>query len=106
MQMPSQIKRGESILIPFKDGKSIYDSQNKPRMYMTRQAFERSFPGYLVGRESVELVEYVEVVRCKDCAEYHPWLRGNICMRLGSYYGDTKPDDFCSYGRRKDAEDE
>lgn len=51
-------------------------------------------------------VDAVEIVRCKDCKEYMPWLKGNICGRLGSYYGYTKPDDFCSKGIRKnDASD-
>lgn len=59
--MPSYIKRGESIFIPFKDDVSVYDSQNRPRMYKSLQAFERSFPGRVVAKESVELVEYAEV---------------------------------------------
>ena len=43
-----------------------------------------------------------DLVRCKECKEYGEWLDGKICMRLGSYYGNTKPDDFCSYGERKE----
>lgn len=47
-------------------------------------------------------VDAVEVVRCKDCAEYIPWLYGDrICGRIGSYFGNTKPDDYCSRGRKK-----
>lgn len=47
-------------------------------------------------------VDAVEVVRCKDCAEYMPWLYGEkICGLLGSYHGDTKPDDYCSRGRKR-----
>ncbi len=47
-------------------------------------------------------VDAVEVVRCKDCEEYIPWLDGEkICGRVGSYYGNTKPDDFCSRGNRR-----
>ena len=47
-------------------------------------------------------VDAVEVVRCKDCEEYIPWLYGwRICGRVGSYHGNTEPDDFCSRGRRK-----
>jgi ribosomal protein L32 len=66
------------------------------------------YPAYLrkIGEHAIadELEKRVEVVHCKDCGEYHQWLRGKICMRLGSYYGYTKPDDFCSCGRRKDVE--
>lgn len=47
-------------------------------------------------------IDAVEVVRCKDCAEYRPWLFGDrICGLLGSYYGNTKPDDYCSKGRKR-----
>lgn len=46
--------------------------------------------------------DIVKVVRCKDCCEYDEWLGEHICVRLGSYHGETKPDDYCSYGRRKE----
>lgn len=42
------------------------------------------------------------VVFCRDCEEYIEWQDGTrICGRLGSYYGDTSPDDFCSRGKAK-----
>lgn len=56
--------------------------------------------------ETAPAVDAVPVVRCKDCKEYKRWDGKPICIRLGSWYGDTNPDDFCSYGRRKDAEGE
>lgn len=47
-------------------------------------------------------VPVVEVVQCKDCVEYIPWLKGErVCGRIGSYFGNTKPNDFCSRGVRK-----
>lgn len=46
-------------------------------------------------------IDAVPVVRCKDCVEYIPWLDGKICARIGSYFGNTKPTDFCSYGKRR-----
>lgn len=47
-------------------------------------------------------VDAVEVVRCRDCEEYVPWLEGDyICGRIGSYFGNTNPNDFCSRGVRK-----
>jgi threonine dehydrogenase-like Zn-dependent dehydrogenase len=40
--------------------------------------------------------DVVPVVRCKDCKNYHT----NVCpLRAWEY---TEPDDFCSYGERKD----
>lgn len=65
MGMASYIKKGESVLIPFRNGMSISDSQLKPRMYKTMQAFERSFPGHYLGKDGVELVEYAEVVHSR-----------------------------------------
>ena len=43
-------------------------------------------------------VDAVEVVRCKDCGHYHD----NICPMW--CYTETKPDDFCSYGERREGE--
>ena len=58
--------------------------------------------------EQMPTVDAVEVVRCKDCKWYDADCE--ICVYL-SEDGDTydcgcdvnmKPDDFCSYGERKD----
>ena len=106
MGMASHIKRGESILIPFRDGQSISDSQLKPRMYKTMQAFEKSFPGYYLGTKGVELAEYVEVVRCKDCKHYDNseginWCKLNSKFHKGGFDWHSFPEDgFCSYGER------
>ncbi len=43
------------------------------------------------------------VIMCQDCEEYAEHLPGKpICMRLGSYFGCTKPTDFCSYGKPRE----
>jgi hypothetical protein len=70
----------------------------------------QAFDLFVVDAEDVEdapTIDAVEVVRCKDCEEYIPWLEGDyICGRIGSYFGNTKPNDFCSRGVRKtDMED-
>ena len=66
---------------------------------------------YLVERygvsgviEAEPTVDAVPVIRCKDCKEYAEWGDSMICMRLGSYYGNTKPNEFCSRAERKDNE--
>ena len=55
-------------------------------------------------------VDAVEVVRCKDCKHYKPqkksahWEnRANYCNRVVTI--KMQPDDFCSYGERKDGAD-
>lgn len=40
--MGSSIKEGQSIFIPFVNGESIPDSQNRPRMYKTVEQFEKN----------------------------------------------------------------
>ena len=50
-----------------------------------------------------------ELVRCKDCKYYnernedcdHPALWGEYCSDFGLH---MKPDDFCSYGERREGE--
>ena len=110
--MPTKIKRGQSLLIPFKDGLTIYDSQNKPRMYLTQKAFEKSFPGHLIAREGVELVEYVEVVRCRDClnamkiteSERFKWDLRDDALQCGLIGHIVLPDGYCDGGVKANAE--
>ena len=56
-------------------------------------------------------VDAVKVVRCKDCKHYKPqkksahWEnRANYCNRIVTI--KMQLDDFCSYGKRKDGDDE
>ena len=51
--------------------------------------------------------DVVEVVRCKDCVHYYE--REPVCLKIYSdgavhenAWQERKPDDFCSYGERKD----
>ena len=46
--------------------------------------------------DSVPTVDAVPVVRCKDCK--HEF--GGSCIICG--FQKRKPDDFCSYGKRKE----
>ena len=102
--MPSHIKRGESILIPFRNSLSIEDSQMKPRMYKTKKAFEKAFPKHYLGTDGVELVEYAEmrharwekapkfehVLRCSECKDVYvedDWIVGrkwSYCPNCGA----------------------
>lgn len=47
--------------------------------------------------ENAPTVDAVVVTRCKDCAH----LYGTLCTVCGLL---PQPDDFCSYGERKDGE--
>ena len=56
-----------------------------------------------------QTIDAVPVVRCKDCARWGGVAFGNTCYRWSSSLGDmrncTGPDDFCSYGKRKEKMD-
>lgn len=55
--------------------------------------------------DNAPTVDAVEVVRCRDCKHYEihkPKVLEN-CERNG-YIIPMKPDDFCSYGERKDGD--
>lgn len=99
MGMASYIKRGESLFIPFKNGESIYDSQLKPRMYKTTELYDR-FSYHFAG---AEMVEYAEVVRCKDCKHYNN--KDVNLLPHCTLSGITKfEDDFCSDGESREGE--
>ena len=42
-----------------------------------------------------------ELIMCRNCEEYKEWDDVMICMRLGSYYGNTMPTDYCSYAKKR-----
>lgn len=42
--MARAIKQGQHIFIAFQDGEAVLDSQLRPRMYKSREQFEKSFP--------------------------------------------------------------
>lgn len=97
--MASVIHEGESLYIPFRDGHSIADSQLKPRMYKTPEAFRKSYPGYYLGTKDVVLTEYTPIVRCKDCDWYDA-----ECESCNFWGGVRHPEHFCGEGERKNNE--
>ena len=54
--MARAIKQGQHIFIAFQDGEAVLESQLRPRMYKSREQFEKSFPAWRDGK--AELVEY------------------------------------------------
>lgn len=88
--MASKIKKGESIYIPFIDGESVLDSQNRPRMYKSVEQFKKSYPGYREGAPN-ELVEYAPVVRGRWIDYSEPNEDGNCqCYCSNCYAGDVQ----------------
>lgn len=59
--------------------------------------------------EAAPTVPAVEVVRCRDCKNWHKFessLTGEVmcCTAQGCMNVQKEPDDFCSYGERKDGD--
>lgn len=57
--------------------------------------------------DNAKTIDAVPVVRCKDCVHYYD--RDPVCLKIYSdgnvssdAWQERKPDDFCSYGERKD----
>ena len=61
-------------------------------------------------KESYQIFKYEEVVRCKYCKHYVQFLRDKKECRCTIFSGcydrpyPTEPDDFCSYGERREGE--
>ena len=92
--MANTIKKGESLFIPFKNGESIYDSQLKPRMYKTKEQYDR----FSYRFDDAEMVEYAEVVRCKDCIYNET---GSCSFSKYVDPASYNPNWFCADGERK-----
>lgn len=77
--MARAIKEGQSIYIPFLDGESVFDSQNRPRMYKTVEQFKKSYPGFRL--EAPKLVEYAPVMygRWEPIIDAYGNIEGWIC---------------------------
>lgn len=102
--MASHIERGESIFIPFRDGQSILDSQLRPRMYKTTEAFQKKFPRHYMGTEGIELVEYAPVAHGRWVGTADGYADGELvydmweCSECGydADGADEKPDwNYC-----------
>lgn len=112
--MASTIKRGESLFIPFQNGKSVQDSQLRPRVYRSVAAYEKNFPNGDTGDAPIELVEYAEVVHAHwyGCGTFYD-EDGNLCFlvqcsrcgRFSRHYvcGDAEP--YCHCGARMKEEE-
>lgn len=110
------IKYGECLYIPFYNGESIADSQLRPRMYKTKDAFEKIFSGHKFRNAGIELVKYVPVVnqndknvlRCKQCifSSYNSCNDTYRCTSQRGLYRIVDENEFCSWGEVIDSHDE
>jgi len=84
---------------------------NKIKYREYRGGGGREYPENIVTEEEIAqmpTVDAVEVVRCKDCKHWEQYnacdgTKPHRCMNHDAiFYKRTNPNDFCSYGERKD----
>lgn len=73
--MARAIKQGQHIFIAFQDGEAVLDSQLRPRMYKSREQFEKSFPAWRDGK--AELVEYAPTLTQPSNEALTGWVSVN-----------------------------
>ena len=61
---------------------------------------------YIVEKciEKINRLPMMEVVRCKDCRRSGVYTSGKLYCKHQDGLTDPKPDDFCSYGERREGE--
>lgn len=92
--MAEYIEREAAMLTP------VLPKQH--RQYQTDNlddAYEKGWEDALSNLRNAPAADVEPVVRCKDCDH----LFGTLCAVCGLL--PRKPDDFCSYGERKDGAD-
>lgn len=57
------------------------------------------FPGDLINEPTIDAVP---VVRCRECKHGHTFIIGLSCSNGPWKDSLLSPDDFCSYGERRD----
>ncbi len=94
-------------LIRRSDAENIFRSARramKPENYSGQEFFIRD--NILLNAEqivhSIPAVDAVEVVRCKDCVCYPKEYAADTWNFCSGTADDMKPDDFCSYGQRRE----
>ena len=84
---------------------SLHDNPHTDAIVRATHKHEHNH--FMVMIMQAPTVDAVEVVRCKDCKWFAPNNNGSwIGCTFGTRHPDDapKPDDFCSYGERKDNE--
>lgn len=99
--MARAIKQGQHIFIAFQDGEAVLDSQLRPRMYKSREQFEKSLPAWRDGK--AELVEYAPPLTPPN----KPTYPCDLCVYNPPSSLDGKPCTYCpATGRPPEGEEE
>lgn len=97
--MASKFNKGDSVFFLMQDGKSVLDSQLKPRMYKSVEACKGHYPAWRDGEAGI--IEYAPIVRCKDCIHRETVEGGKdyCCINMCACMG------YCSVGEKRESTD-
>lgn len=95
--MGSSIKQGQSIFIPFVNGESVPDSQNRPRMYKTVEQYKKN--SRVFHGELPILIEYVpeKVKEQPDIPEDEELLES--AKKIKEYCMKAEVGGHCPFGK-------
>lgn len=109
----------EKRLIDYDEIRRLFDAQYKETVQLIHDGethLDNLADGFTEADRiirKIPTVDAVEVVRCKDCKYYcQDKINGAICrhpeldydIECYDHWINTNPDDFCSYGERKDGD--
>ena len=111
--MAYDVKKTDHLFVPFnRFGRGLRDSKGNTKIYKDLKTLkqhnkkEDDKPAWLASDYYVDYMEYVPVIRCKDCKH---WVCGvcDLHSEKPDEYNtgleiEMFSDDFCSYGERKD----
>lgn len=62
---------------------------------------------YRPAFSKLKTADVVEVVRCKDCKMFYKCIDGTcLCCHSSGLVGDITEDSFCSYGKRREGDNQ
>ena len=95
--MAEYIEREALLKYPIRANRCDKENANEHFIYGIESVMEYA--------ESLPAADVVEVVRCNDCKSFGIYqCSGNGYCTHDKGLIDTEPDDFCSYGERRDTD--
>lgn len=109
--MTDLLKKWGAMMAEYIDRKALGIGKCNPDIFEDK-GYANGWNSAIKNIEEAPTVDVVEVVRCKDCKYYRNHPNG-LCYAHTEPYGTgykgeaicVEPDDFCSYGERKDVQE-
>ena len=91
---------GEVIVLS-DDFKKLVDANKLREQFLKPECRTQTRRDFVAMLDYAESVDAVPVVRCKDCEWYQLRTTGEFDCRKTTGLMNPKPEDFCSFGRRR-----